>query len=391
MPDIRFAYNGKLVSPSSGKVIGNKALPPIAQRTLRFKFYDKTIDPTQWDNVWGINATWTRIKSGIYDWHCDSTEWAGKFPTFGASPGGNSVLDTYRYNNNGAWWSYLTRVDLDIIDSDLTGVTNVFQLFKVAHGVHHCSLKNTGSVQNWGNCFLNTNRGVRLESLEPLDMSSVDVTKFSYDPMFGFATNINSPIVLNLPNVTSLQRLFTGGNNMSSSTLTLNLSSAFTGATAIVLGNSTSFNEVIITGTTGMTSARYFNSPMVKKYTWTDWNTAGVDCTSMFYNCGQLTELSLPANAKVTNANSMFSGCTGLTSIPANLDLSAVTDTTSMFSGCTAIESGALSMYNYLSTKSIPVTSHTGTFTNCGSSAAQDAPIHAEMAQIPTSWGGTGA
>ena len=379
-----YVYNGKRIAPSSGKVLGIK-LPAIAPKTLRFRFRDSTIDPTQWANVWNVPATWTKLADRIYDWHCDSTEWAGKFKNFGASSGGNSVLDTYRYNNNGSWMAYLTRVDLDIIDSDLTGVTNVFQLFKVAHGVHHCSLKNTGSVQNWGNCFLNATRGVRLESLEPLDMSSVDVTKFSTAPMFGTATNINSPIVLNLPNATSLQRLFTGGSNRSSSTLTLNLSSAFTGATATVLGTN-AFNEVIITGTTGMTSARYFNSSGVKKYTWTDWNTAGVYCKDMFYNCGQLTEVLLPANAKVTDANGMFRACPRITSIPANLDLSAVTDTTNMFSGCTAIESGALSMYNYLSTKSIPVTSYTGTFTNCGSGTTTGA---AELAQIPTSWGGT--
>lgn len=377
-----YVYNGKRIAPSSGKVLGIK-LPAIAPKTLRFKFRDSTIDPTQWSNVWNISATWTKLADRIYDWHCDYTEWAGKCSGSGASSSGNSALATYRYNNGGAWINYLRNVDLDIIDSDLTGVTNVYQLFNTANGVHHCSLKNTGSVQNWGNCFYNTSRGVRLESLEPLDMSSVDVTKLSSAPMFGAAGLIKSPIVLNLPNATFLRALFTGGSNASSSTLTLNLSSAFTGATSSVLGT-TIFNEVIITGTTGMTSARYFNSNRVKKYTWTDWNTAGVDCTDMFYNCGQLTEISLPANAKVTNSYRMFNNCTGLTSIPSNLDLSAVTDTTSMFSGCTAIESGALSMYNYLSTKSIPVTSYTDTFKNCGSVGNPQ-----ELAQIPASWGGT--
>lgn len=408
MADIVFTYNGKRVSPSSAKIIGDRALPPIAQKTLRFKFYDKTIDPTQWPDVWHIGATWTRIKQGIYDWHYDSTEWAGIFSGSGASSYGNSVLDTYRYRAGGNWLALLSNVDLDIIDSDLTGVTNVYELFKVAHGVHHCSLKNTGSVQNWCRCFNNTSRGVRLESLDPLDMSSVDVTKFTNanNAMFNLARNINSPIVLNLPNAVSLKYLF-GGTNTSSSTLTLNLSFAFTGATAAVLGDAT-FNEVIITGTTGITSARYFNSRNVKKYTWTDWNTSGVDCTSMFTNGNKLTEVSLPANAKVTNANnmfrsskvtsipsldlsscadtsSMFSSCTSLTAVPS-LTLPATTNTSNMFNGCTAVESGALDLYNYLSTKSVAVTTYNGTFTNCGSGTVTGAQ---ELAQIPSSWGGT--
>lgn len=410
MADIVFTYNGKRVSPSSGKVVGNKALPPIAQKTLRFKFYDNTIDPTQWSDVWNIGATWTKLKQGIYDWHCDSTEWAGKFSGSGASSTGNSVLDTYRYKLGGNWFANLSNVDLDIIDSDLTGVTNVYELFKVAHGVHHCSLKNTGSVQNWSRCFNNPSRGVRLESLDPLDMSSVDVTKFTNanNAMFSIARNINSPIVLNIPNATSLQYLFNGANT-STSTLTLNLSSAFTGATASVLGTgSTAFEEVIITGTTGMTSARYINGSKIKKYTWTDWNTAGVDCTQMFSGCTSLTEVSLPSNAKVTNASNMFrsskitsipsldlsscpdtsgmfNGCTSLTSVPS-LTLPATTTTNNMFQGCTAVESGALAMYNYLSTKAIAVTTYNNTFTNCGSDTVTGAQ---ELAQIPTSWGGT--
>ena len=430
----------------------------VPAKTMRFKFYDETIDPTQWENVWNISATWTKVDQGIYDWHCDYDEWAGKHSGSGASSV-DSVLATYRYIQGGNWRNYLRNVDFDIIDSDLTGVTNVYQLFNVANGVHHCSLKNTGSVQNWGECFNNSNRFVRLESLDPLDMSSVDVSNLSTHPMFNGANQINSPIVLNIPNATSLKGLFAGSNNKSSSTLTINLSSAFTAASSTVLGNA-SFEEVIINGTTSITNAHYFNSSNVKKYTWTDWNTAGVNCTEMFRNCVSLTEVSLPYNAKVTNATSMFKscsllstspaldlssctltdsmidGCSSLTYVPSNYDLTALTSASrmfancsalthipsyiltsatnlgnfalnctalvqvpvltcpattnanGMFSGCTAVESGALSMYNYLSTKPVEVTLHNNTFTNCGSDTTTGA---AELAQIPSSWGGTGA
>lgn len=387
MADIVFTYNGKRISPSSGKVLGIK-LPAIAPKTLRFKFRDSTIDPTQWSNVWNIPATWTKLADRIYDWHCDDTAWFTIFRGSGASSSGNSMLDTYRYVINNNWRSNFYRVDLDIIDSDLTGVTTVKKLFNTAYKVHHCSLKNTSSVQDWSQCFNNSNRTCYLESLDPLDMSSVDVSTLRNNDVFGYAIYINSPIVLNLPNVTSLQYLFS--NCKTTSTITLNLSSSFTAATNRVFSfyNRSVVPEIIITGATGMTSTAYL-STTARKYTFTDWNPAGVDCSSMFNENSSLQEVSFPTNAKVTNSYQMFNNCTGLTSIPANLDLSAVTDTTSMFSGCTAIESGALSMYNYLSTKSIPVTSYTNCFTNCGSSAAQDATIHAEMAQIPTSWGGT--
>lgn len=330
--------NGKVIIDGVRcRVIGNGHTEPsnLPAKTMRFKFYDETVDPTQWEDVWNIGATWTKVEDGVYDWHYDNPEWAAKYSGSGASSTGNSALATYRYSNKGNWLSYLTNVDLDIIDSDLTGVTTVYQLFNVANGVHHCSLKHTGSVQNWSMCFANPTRNVKLESLDPLDMSSVDVTKFgSSAAMFGGARYIRSPIVLNMPNATSLKYLF-AGTNTSSSTLTLNLSSAFTGATASVLGSAT-FDEVIIPGTTGMTSARYFSSSKVKKYTWTDWNTAGVDCSYMFQGCTNLTEVSLPYNAKVTNASSMFKQSASLSAAPA-LDLSSCTSTESMFDGCSSL------------------------------------------------------
>jgi hypothetical protein len=91
---------------------------------------------------------------------------------------------------------------------------------------------------------------------------------------------------------------------------------------------------------------------------------------------------------KVARFDNAFCNCSALATI-GTLDVSSADDVDSMFEGCRNVTGGALAMYTQLSSKTIPPASHTGTFKYCGSLAAQDAPIHAEMAQIPTTWGGT--
>jgi hypothetical protein len=64
----------------------------------------------------------------------------------------------------------------------------------------------------------------------------------------------------------------------------------------------------------------------------------------------------------------------------------SVTNIDTAFSGCSAVEGGALALYNQMSTQASVPNSHTRTFFNCGGNTVTG---QAELAQIPTSWGGT--
>jgi surface protein len=80
-------------------------------------------------------------------------------------------------------------------------------------------------------------------------------------------------------------------------------------------------------------------------------------------------------------------GCTSLTSIPL-LNTSNVTTMNNAFADCINVESGALALYQQVSTQTTPPSNHTNAFNNCGSNTQTG---QAELAQIPSSWGGTGA
>jgi len=117
-------------------------------------------------------------------------------------------------------------------------------------------------------------------------------------------------------------------------------------------------------------------------------NTTDItDMRDMFNYCNSLTTVSLFDTSNVKFAGSMFQNCTSLTNIPL-FNISKAVNINGMFYGCTNVQSGALALYQQASTQANPPNYHTNTFKNCGSNTQTGT---AELAQIPSSWGGTGA
>jgi surface protein len=115
-------------------------------------------------------------------------------------------------------------------------------------------------------------------------------------------------------------------------------------------------------------------------------NTSKVTITSqMFYGCSSLTTVPLFDTSNVTQMNSMFRNCGSLTDIPL-LNTSKVNQMNTMFQNCYMVQSGALALYQQASTQATPPYNHTNTFQYCGRDTVTGA---AELAQIPSSWGGT--
>ena len=116
-------------------------------------------------------------------------------------------------------------------------------------------------------------------------------------------------------------------------------------------------------------------------------DTSNVTDMGMFSYCRNLTTVPLFNTSSATRMNGMFLGCTSLTSIPL-FNTSSVIDMSSMFENCYAVESGALALYQQASTQATPPVYYSDCFKRCGKNTTTGA---AELAQIPASWGGTGA
>lgn len=124
---------------------------------------------------------------------------------------------------------------------------------------------------------------------------------------------------------------------------------------------------------TSLTSVPLFNTSQVR------------NMSAMFYGCTSLISVPLFNTGGVTDMGGMFNGCTSLTSVPL-FNTASASNTLRMFMKCTAVQSGSLALYQQASTQTTPPGDHREMFTYCGSQTVTGAQ---ELAQIPTSWGGT--
>lgn len=307
MADYIYVYNGKRIAPSSGKVLGIK-MPPVPEKTLRFKFSNTSFNPVTdtYSNAGISTWHWTPVSPsiGVYDFTYNYTNWV---PVL--SSGTTIILNDVRDTTNRYPLNRISIVgDVAIIDSNLAGVTSVDYLFHpIRNTLTKVNLKNTSSLTsgyNWGHS--------------------------------GGVGKLTEVYVEDTSNMTTMENMFTG-------------------CTALTTVNPLRADSCTTT-------------------------------KSMFSSCKSLSQpVSMSNMTSVTNASGMFQQCTSLKSVPL-FDTISAEDVTNMFSGCTAVESGALALYQQMSTQTTPPTNYSNCFTKCGSNTVTGA---AELAQIPTSWGGT--
>ena len=103
---------------------------------------------------------------------------------------------------------------------------------------------------------------------------------------------------------------------------------------------------------------------------------------SMFLECTSLTSVPLFDTSSVTNMNYMLYNCSSLTTVPL-FNTSNVDRMDGMLSDCINVQSGALALYNQVSTQPTPPEGHNKVFYNCGINTETGS---AELAQIPDDW-----
>lgn len=111
--------------------------------------------------------------------------------------------------------------------------------------------------------------------------------------------------------------------------------------------------------------------------------TNATHVSSMFSDCSKLTDVPDMNLDSAIYASGMFSLCTLLQRVPNLGQLPNITRVDNMFNACYNVESGALAMYNILSTRITTATYYRYCFRDCGSNTTTGA---AELAQIPSDW-----
>ena len=217
-----------------------------------------------------------------------------------------------------------------------------------------------------------------------------DIYKASNDwtILFQNVTDLLEVIAANTTGVTSMERMFSGCSNLTSVPLFDTSSCTSMAAMLYECSRLTSLPALNTASVTNMGAMLYGCSRLTSLPAL---NTANVtNMVNMLNGCSSLVSLPALNTANVTTMRRMLYGCSSLTSLPT-LNTANVTDMALTFNNCTSVQSGALALYQQASTQATPPPSHSGCFSGCGLNAPADAPIHAEMLQIPASWGGLGA
>ena len=222
---------------------------------------------------------------------------------------------------------------------------------------------------NWSSAFLQkwTTSSNNVEIIDAGALTTPLIagqTASPYNAMFKGNTYLVSVCPLSIPNATDCSGLLNRCTNLA-------------GAVSISCPSATSIKDMFggnnTTSNTAMTSATITTSSSL------------VAAQQLFRGCTALQSFSISNTSSVENFGNLCIGCTSLQTVPL-LDTSAATTVTNMFYNCYNVASGALALYTQMSTQTTPPTTYTDCFNNCGSSTTTGA---AELAQIPTSWGGT--
>lgn len=212
---------------------------------------------------------------------------------------------------------------LEIVDANIVGVTSLLMSF------YGCT---------------------NLEKVALIDTHTV--TDFGY--LFADCTSLKEIPLLDLSSATTVNEMFAG--------------SGLTHVPLFDTRNVTRFDGFLVG--CPITTVPLFDTSKATTMWW------------MFHSCSYLEYIPLFDTRNVTTMEFMCRNCSSLKEIPL-FDTSNVTNMWAAFYGCTNVESGALALYNQLSTQQTTVTDHRGTFFKCGINTTTGT---AELAQIPADW-----
>lgn len=328
------AHTTGKVGESGAVSIGiiNKYMTPLPEKTMRLKFGNTSYNPTT-DETVSVHTGWTQVSSepNIWDFTYNNTSWVDIFKLSGIPSD----------DGTGGIW---------ILGANLTGVTSISGLFYYRPSVKQIGIMHTPDLRNMSHAFYTCSLK---DGIEWFNTSSVN--------QMDYAFNGNEATYFPLLDTHNV----------------VNMSFAFSGF------RGTKFPDI------DTSSARYMEHmfgacPNLLKAPNLDTSLV-TTMKTMFMDCYSLVETPTYNAPNVTDSSSMFSSCTNLKKINP-ITIPSASEINNMFWNCVKVEEGSLDMYNYLST--LNVTNHYHTFTNCGKDTVTGA---AELAQIPSSWGGTGA
>lgn len=334
-------YNGKAVTYGGNWLDAKRArynplgLPPF---TMRLQFSDG-YNPNE--NGGMTYGTITQVSStpNVWDWTYVNSDWGSR------TQNGNSILAPHNLHL------------VAVLGANSDGVTSMSSLLSglattVGGMLTAVALFDTSSVVNMKEMFTFQSS---LTSIPGFDTGNVT----NMVGLFGYCTSLSDVPHLNTGRVTNMGWMFAHCQSLSNFP-TMNTRQVTDMKHMFI--NCKSMTDVPVLYTSKVTDMEY-----------------------MFDGCEQIQYLPELDTRNVTSMRNFCSGCKNLKYVPL-LSTESLDDSQSAFQSCYKVDSGALALYNQMSSQPVPPSIYRWTFNNCGRDTTTGA---AELAQIPASWGGT--
>lgn len=248
---------------------------------------------------------------------------------------------------------------IEVLGANTTGVIKMVETFSSCNRLEKVALFDTSNVTTMEGMFAIT----ILSTYNPSLLKTVplfDTSKVSYmDNMFAWCNSLEEVPLFDTSSVYTATGMFSRCTSLKTIPL-FNLS------------NNRDF-DLMFAGCTSLINIPLFDM------------SSGTRAENMFNGCTSITTVPLFNTVNMKYMTNMFNGCTSLTTVP-DLDITSIIVVGEMFLNCYNVEQGALSFYQKLSNKGIASGYHNNTFKNCGRDTITGS---AELAQIPSDWGGT--
>lgn len=382
MANFWLSYNGSGLGKDGYGVRITSEPPPVPSGGIRFRFSDPTYDPTQ--ESWGLYPnTWSRvtdIDGNVWDHTGDVlvNKYANKFQNASNLVeilSTNHVFGTASYSG---FWDGIFSGCTALVYADFSNETRACTVSSFFYGCSRLREVIFAPMTSFASTFR------ECTSLERVDFTAQTTGCTSFSRTFDGCTRLTS-VSSNLytGSATTISNMFSSCSTLASlpeisCASCTDASSAFSGCsslTSVTLSNTGSLSNCqnMFSGCTSLLQA-----PDISL-------SNATSCQRMFNGCSSITTAPAYNTNYATDLSYMFNGCGSLKAVPL-IKTASATNVTEMFRLCTSVESGALALYNQMSSQTSPPSSHSWCFKNCGSSTTTGA---AELAQIPTSWGGT--
>ena len=222
---MRTSPGGSFLGATGGEALKYFGLP--LPGAIRFRFSDASFDP---NTITGMahDHTWTKVP-GI-----STNEW--EYYQKHDKSFHNAFYNKFKDENN----------LVTIIDSDLTGVTDLSGIFYGCTSLTNSDLKNTGSVTNMSLAFYNCSRITSISTL--LDTSKVTNMQGTF---YGCTSLVSIPSTFDTSKATNLAAAFSGCTSLTAIPTTISVASAtdigsiFSGCTNVSSGILAFYNRAI--------------------------------------------------------------------------------------------------------------------------------------------------